>query len=93
MKTIDIIAIVYLAWNLVAFSIVGIDKLKAKKGLFRISEVVLFLSAFLLGSVGVVCGMLIFHHKVSKANFRFLIPLFLIINLVGLYFGIKYLFI
>ncbi len=92
METIDIIAIVYLAWNLVAFGIVGIDKLKAKKGLFRISEFVLFISAFLLGSVGVVCGMLVFHHKVSKASFRFLIPLFTVLNLVGLYFGIKYLF-
>ncbi len=92
METIDIIAVIYLGWNLLTFGIVGIDKLKAKKNLFRISELALFLSAFLLGAVGVTCGMLVFHHKVSKANFRFLIPLFLIINLTGLYFGIKYLF-
>ena len=51
--------------TVVAFALMGIDKQKAKKGAFRISEASLFITALLGGSIGSVAGMLVFHHKTN----------------------------
>ncbi len=90
MKYIDTFLWIYLLWNIVVFIIVGADKLKAKKRKFRISELFLLMSSFLMGGVGMICGMISFHHKVSKLRFRILVPIFVIINMGVLYYIVRY---
>ena len=69
------------AVNLLAFVLYGVDKLKAKKGAWRIPEATLLLVAFLGGSVGAFLGMEIFRHKTKHAKFKILVPLFLILHI------------
>ncbi len=71
-------------WNLTIMFIYGIDKHRARKKLWRISEKILILPAFLLGSMGAMFGMILFNHKTSKIKFRLLIPLAFIINILFL---------
>ncbi len=52
-----------LSINVIAFLIYGIDKLKAKKGKWRISEATLLLLAILGGSIGALLGIKVWHHK------------------------------
>ena len=74
------------AVNLLAFALYGIDKLKAKKGAWRIPESTLLLVAFLGGSLGALLGMELFRHKTKHAKFKVLVPLFLILHIaLGVY--------
>ena len=84
MKTI-LLAVLLLV-NLLAFALYGIDKLKAKKGAWRIPESTLLLVAFLGGSLGALLGMELFRHKTKHAKFKVLVPLFLILHIaLGVY--------
>lgn len=84
MKTI-LLAVLLLV-NLLAFALYGIDKLKAKKGAWRIPESALLLVAFLGGSAGALLGMEVFRHKTKHAKFKVLVPLFLILHIaLGVY--------
>lgn len=67
--------------NLVSFLFFGLDKFKAKRQRWRISESTLFLCAF-LGPLGASLGMYIFKHKTQKWIFKISIPLFLMIQLI-----------
>lgn len=49
--------------NITSFFLMGLDKARAKKNRWRISEKMLFLSAFLGGAIGAWLGMYTFHHK------------------------------
>ncbi|HSH36277.1 DUF1294 domain-containing protein [Schnuerera sp.] len=66
--------------NTISFLVFGLDKAKAKKNNWRISEFNLILLALLGGSTGALLGMMIFKHKISKAKFYIGIPLILILN-------------
>ena len=70
-----------IAVNLVSFALYGLDKLKAKKGLWRIRESTLLLVAALGGSVGALLGMEVFRHKTKHWSFKLLVPLFLILHI------------
>ena len=72
-----------LAVNLVLFAMMGIDKYKARKGLWRIRERTLFLTAILGGSVGGILGMKLFRHKTKHNSFRFGFPAILILQLAA----------
>jgi uncharacterized membrane protein YsdA (DUF1294 family) len=48
----------------------GFDKLSAKMGSERIPELWFILCSLAGGIGGIVLGMLIFHHKVSKKSFQ-----------------------
>ena len=86
MKLLSVILIVLAAVNLLAFALYGIDKLKAKKGAWRIPESTLLLVAFLGGSLGALLGMELFRHKTKHAKFKVLVPLFLILHIaLGVY--------
>ncbi len=77
------IAITYvLVINIVGLILTGMDKRKARRGSRRISERALFLVALLFGSVGVLTGMLLFHHKTRKLRFTLGIPILLVLQLV-----------
>jgi len=67
--------------NIFAFSLMGIDKYKAKKHGFRISEKALFASAIIGGSIGALAGMKNFHHKTKHQAFKIGIPSILLIQI------------
>ncbi len=75
------IAILYLLiMNLYAFSLMGIDKQRAFKHKWRVSEKKLFLSALLGGSIGSLFGMYLFHHKTKHWYFVCGIPTILFLQ-------------
>ena len=77
--------------NLVGFFAMGIDKYKAKKNKWRIPEAVLFLFAFLWGSIGTTLGMHVFRHKTRHWYFKFGMPLILILQIALItYLGIQF---
>lgn len=61
--------------NVITFVVYGIDKLKAKKGKWRVPETTLLLLAIVGGSVGAWCGVKVWHHKTMHAKFKYGIPL------------------
>ncbi len=67
-----------LAINVITFILYGIDKLKAKKGKWRIPEATLLLLAVVGGSIGAWLGMKVWHHKTLHKKFRYGVPLILI---------------
>ena len=61
--------IVYLMLNVIAFSLFGLDKQRAKRGLWRIRESALLAVIWLMGGVGAWLGMRLFRHKTQKRRF------------------------
>lgn len=77
-----------LAWTILAFALMGIDKALARAERRRIPEKTLFLSAILGGSIGALLGMYLFRHKTLHRSFRLGMPAILIAQLLlagGLY--------
>lgn len=67
--------------NIIAFAMMGIDKRRAKRGAWRISEKALFISALIGGSIGAICGMQFFRHKTKHWYFKYGMPVILILQL------------
>ena len=61
--------IVYLMLNVIAFSLFGLDKQRARRGLWRIRESVLLAVTWLMGGLGAWLGMRLFRHKTQKRAF------------------------
>ena len=82
MNTLHSYLIYYLlAINAVAFIMYGIDKYKAKKAKWRISEATLLLLAVLGGSIGAWMGMKVWHHKTKHKKFKYGIPAILLMQI------------
>ena len=79
-----------LLWNILTMLVYGTDKLFARKGMRRISEKTLLSLAFLMSGVGAIFGMVVFNHKTSKIRFRFLVPVFVVVNVLALFGVIEY---
>ena len=69
-----------LAVNIVTFLLYGIDKYKAKKGKWRISEATLLMMAVIGGSIGAWSGMRLWHHKTMHKKFKYGIPVIIILQ-------------
>lgn len=83
---IRLLLIVLAAVNLFTFILYGVDKLKAKRGDWRIPEATLLLAAALGGSLGALLGMELFRHKTKHWQFKILVPLFLVLHIaLGIY--------
>ena len=67
--------------NALAFIVYGIDKLKARKGRWRISEATLLLLAIVGGSVGAWLGMKVWHHKTMHLKFKYGLPSIILLQL------------
>ena len=67
--------------NVVTFIAYGIDKNKAKKGKWRISEATLLLMAFVAGSIAAWLGMEAFLQKTMHKKFYIGVPTFIILQL------------
>ena len=70
-----------LAMNLLSFCLMGLDKRRAVKGQWRISERALLLFGFFGGSLGGLLGMFLFRHKTKHRKFTVLMPLFLVFHI------------
>ena len=70
-----------IAINIITFFIYGIDKLKAKKGKWRIPESTLLLLAIIGGSIGAWLDIKVWHHKTLHKKFKYGIPLIVIVQI------------
>ena len=81
METLSLqhIALIYLVViNVVTFFVYGIDKWKAKRSKWRVSEAALLGLAVVGGSIGAWLGMKTWHHKTLHRKFRYGVPLIII---------------
>ena len=69
--------------NLIGFLAMGIDKLKAKKGWWRIPEGTLMTLCLLGGGIGTIVGMYTFRHKTQKPKFKIGMPALLILQILA----------
>ena len=72
MHTIFLIYLFFI--NLTGYAMMGIDKKRAVRGAWRISEASLFLTAFLGGALGCTLGMRHFRHKTRHWYFKYGMP-------------------
>ena len=64
------LAYALIAVNLIDFAMFGIDKAKAERGAYRISEASLLWLAFWGGTLGAYVGRALFRHKTRKQPFN-----------------------
>jgi uncharacterized membrane protein YsdA (DUF1294 family) len=74
--------------NIVTFFVYGIDKIKAKRGSWRISEATLLILAIIGGSIGALFGMNVWHHKTQHKKFKYGLPLILIAQIALIALGL-----
>ena len=79
---IKILLVYLLIVNAIGFILMLTDKIKAKKNLWRIPEVTLFLVAAIGGSIGSILGMYTFRHKTIHVSFLLGMPLILAVQIV-----------
>lgn len=85
-----ILLVYLLIVNAVGFVIMLADKLKAKRGAWRIPEATLMTIAAIGGSVGSLLGMYTFRHKTRHPKFTIGIPLILALQiLLGIFLAAK----
>ncbi len=78
------VLVFYIIWNIFVFTLYGIDKSKAKRGKWRISENTLIISALLMGGIGALLGMRVFRHKTKHIKFQILVPISILLNLAAI---------
>ena len=78
------VCVILVVMNLAAFALMGIDKVKAKAGAWRIPEKTLFLVTALFGGLGGTLGMLFFRHKTKHWYFKFGFPALLVLQMAVL---------
>ncbi len=76
-----VVVIFLVVINAVTFCVYGIDKWKAKKSKWRVSEATLLGLAVVGGSVGAWLGMSVWHHKTMHKKFKYGIPAIIVIQL------------
>ena len=72
--------------NAAAFLLMLIDKIKAKKKMWRIPERVLLGVSAIGGSIGGLLGMQLFRHKTKHWYFKFGMPLILFLQLLLIFY-------
>lgn len=78
--------------NIAAFVVWCTDKHYAKISHRRISEKALFMWAIVGGSIGAIAAMQMVRHKTKHIQFVIGLPVILILQIVGLFFLIKYIY-
>ena len=81
-EALQLLLVYLLLVNFIAFVLMGLDKRRAKRDKWRISEKALFLPAVLGGSVGAIAGMHVFRHKTKHWYFRYGLPALLVLQAV-----------
>ena len=78
MTLLQIVFIYIVVINVLTFFVYGIDKWKAKRSKWRISEATLLILAIIGGSIGAWLGMKVWHHKTMHKKFKYGLPLILV---------------
>ena len=78
--------------NIVGFALMGIDKKRAIRGAWRISEASLFTVALLGGALGCTLGMNHFRHKTKHWYFKYGMPAIFLLQVCLLVFLSRALF-
>ena len=78
---LTVIIVVLLVMNLISFALMGIDKVKAKRGSWRVPEKTLFLVTALFGGLGGTLGMRVFRHKTKHWYFKYGFPALLVVQI------------
>lgn len=91
-KHLPFILVYFAVISLVTALVTAIDKYKAKKGAFRISEATLFVLAALGGSLSEYLTMKSIRHKTLHKRFMIGLPLIMIFQLVVIILSAIYLF-
>ncbi|BFK82463.1 MULTISPECIES: DUF1294 domain-containing protein [Clostridium] len=68
--------------NIFGLLLMFIDKQKAKRHKWRISENTLILISILGGSIGSIIGMQLFRHKTKHVKFKLGLPIILIMQII-----------
>lgn len=89
MDVIRLLILYFTAVNLIGLFLMGLDKYKARKQLWRIPESTLFILAIIGGSMGCIIGMHVFRHKTKHWYFLFGMPMILLIQ-IALFAAIMY---
>lgn len=76
------ITVYFIIINMIAFVTMGVDKKRAQKHEYRISEKTLWTLAIIGGGTGAFLGMIQFRHKTKHLNFRFGFLILMMIQLV-----------
>lgn len=74
--------------NLIAFVLYRIDKKRALRKEYRISEHLLLWMARLGGGIGCWLGIKMFRHKTKHAKFRIVVPLWMVIWMAAVVFAV-----
>lgn len=67
--------------NILGYSLMMIDKKRAIKHQYRISERTLWITAILFGALGLFIGMKNFRHKTKHASFKYGLPILSVLEL------------
>ena len=87
---LKLIVIYLVLVNAIAFLLMLADKLKARKGAWRVPEATIMGIAAIGGSIGAICGMNLFRHKTKHPKFFIGLPLILALQIVlGLLIAVK----
>ena len=79
---LTVVCVILLVMNVLAFALMGIDKVKAKAGAWRVPEKTLFLVTALFGGLGGTLGMTFFRHKTKHWYFKLGFPALLVVQIV-----------
>lgn len=85
----DAVTIYFLAINIVLFVVMGVDKYRAIRRLWRIPEATLFILALVGGACGGAVGMYSFRHKTKHWYFAVFFPLLALAQLALYFFVYK----
>lgn len=89
MDVITLLLIYFISLNILGLFLMGLDKYKAKKQLWRIPESTLFIIAIIGGSIGAIIGMYAFRHKTRRWYFVYGLPVILFLQ-IAILFAILY---
>lgn len=81
----QVVSMILVIWNLLVFVTYGLDKGKARKHAYRISEKTLLLLSYVGGGFGAWAGGTRFRHKTQKSSFQMAWAIGVMIDLVILF--------
>ncbi|MFP7299547.1 DUF1294 domain-containing protein [Neobacillus niacini] len=73
---------IYIIMNLIGLVVMKVDKNRAIKHQYRVSEKTLWLVAILGGAVGTTAGMQFFRHKTKHMSFKLGFPLLAVAEII-----------
>lgn len=80
----------YISLQIIGYTMMGIDKRRARKHAWRIPERRLWLFAWLGAGLGLWMGMSFFRHKTKRTGFRVGFPFFTILHVILIIFIVHY---